>query len=237
MNEYVLMTYYKKYLQQIRKVSESSINHYLQAIRTISKFLAERGKIQESVYEIQDIGQLEVVKTFLYSDVEFAALDEKGHRMYSVGFNHYIKFANGEGFKNIDKEIELLDMKLPVPKKIERVVSTNSRSSIIKLQSIESVGYKCEYDPLHTTFTAKSTGHTYMEGHHALPLMYQDKFNSSLDVYANVVCLCPVCHRLLHYGVETEKETVVNKIYYDRAERLASSGIRISKNDFYDLVI
>lgn len=76
-----------------------------------------------------------------------------------------------------------------------------------------------------------------MEGHHALPMTYQDKFEHSLDVYANVVCLCPICHRLLHYGVKSEKENVVNKIYFERADRLSASGIEISKKDFMKLVV
>ena len=71
-----------------------------------------------------------------------------------------------------------------------------------------------------------------MEAHHALPMKLQDRFDRSLDVYANVVCLCPICHRLLHYGIESEKENALNKIYYDRADRLATSGIRIGKEDF-----
>lgn len=28
-----------------------------------------------------------------------------------------------------------------------------------------------------------------MEGHHALPMKYQDRFNHSLDIYSNVVCV------------------------------------------------
>ena len=70
---------------------------------------------------------------------------------------------------------------------------------------------RCEFDDSHVTFTAKRTGHPYMEGHHAVPMKYQDKFEHSLDVYANVVCLCPIYHRLLHYSVESEKENVVIK--------------------------
>ena len=42
---------------------------------------------------------------------------------------------------------------------------------------------------------------------------------------------------LLHYGVESEKENVLNKIYYDRSVRLAASGIKISKTDFKKLVV
>ena len=71
-----------------------------------------------------------------------------------------------------------------------------------------------------------------MEGHHALPMRYQERFKNSLDVYANVVCLCPTCHRLLHYGIASEKIDVVDKIYYDRADRLAACGIKIGKTEF-----
>jgi len=41
-----------------------------------------------------------------------------------------------------------------------------------------------------------------------------------------------LCHRLLHYGVDSEKQGILDKIYYERAERLAVSGIRIGKADF-----
>lgn len=65
----------------------------------------------------------------------------------------------------------------------------------------------------------------------------QDKFDKSIDVYANVVCLCPICHRLIHYGLETEKKNLLNQIYETRIDRLVSSGIEISKNDFIDLAM
>lgn len=237
MNENVLLSYYIKYLKEIREVSDSTVGHYTQALRRISKFLVDRKMVTESVYEIQDIGELEVIKTFLYQDPEFVDLDERGHRMYSAGLNNYYKFACGEGMANIREKIAILDMEVPVSEKSSRVVTARPRSSIIKIQSIESAGYQCELYPEHQTFTAKSTGHPYMEAHHALPMKYQDKFDKSLDIYANVVCLCPICHRLLHYGVESEKDNALNKIYYERADRLATSGIRIGKDDFMKLVV
>lgn len=54
--------------------------------------------------------------------------------MYGLGFNHYVRFANGEGFANINKEITLLDMQLLVLDKIISQEVTSSRSSIIKMQ-------------------------------------------------------------------------------------------------------
>ena len=237
MNEYVLMTYYKKYLKEIRKVSDSTVKHYQDALKYISQYLVKKGKIKQTVYEVQDIGELEVIKTYLYSEQEFIELDKRGHQMYSAGFNHYYKFASGEGFTNIQRQIEMMDVEVPIPRKNIGKVESWKRSSIIKMQSIESAGYQCEISPKHTTFTSKSTGHQYMEGHHALPMKYQDKFEKSLDVYANIICLCPICHRLLHYGIASEKEKVLDKIYYDRSKRLAVSGIKVSRSEFESLVI
>ena len=76
-----------------------------------------------------------------------------------------------------------------------------------------------------------------MEGHHILPMNQQEKFENSLDVYANIICLCPICHRLMHYGVDNEKTALLDRIYFDRAERLAVSGLQIDKNDFKRLVM
>ena len=237
MNNHVLLTYYIKYLKEIRKVSDSSVGHYTQALRKISNILVERGKIEESIYEIQDIGELEIVRAYLFNDAEFIKLNQTGYQMYSSGLNNYYKFASGEGFSNIQKKIKILDGEMPVAEKLKKEIISRPRSSIIKLQSIESAGYLCEYDNNHLTFTAKSSGHPYMEGHHALPMKYQDKFEYSLDIYANVVCLCPICHRLLHHGIESEKQSIVDKIYFERSERLAVSGIKISKDDFKQLVV
>lgn len=236
MDQYALMTYYAKYLEEIRKVSNATIKHYQQALRYISKFLVEREKIKQSIYEIQSLDELNIIKEYLYMNPDFVEQDTRGHRMYSAGFNNYLKFANGEGFTNIHKKIKTMDTKIPIASKQYIVVDTWKRSSIIKKQSIESAGYKCEINPNHKTFTAKSTGKPYMEGHHALPIKYQDNFNSSLDVYANIICLCPTCHRLLHYGISTEKKNLVDKIYFERAERLAISGLKLSKMEFQRLI-
>ena len=231
-NKYVLMTYYVKYLKEIRNVSNSTVEHYQQALKHISKFLVEKEKLKQSIYEVQNMDELEILKEYVYSDPDFIELDTRGHRMYSAGLNNYIRFANGKGFENLHDRIQILDAEIPAVGK--QIVFTNTwrRSSIIKMQSIESAGYKCEINQNHETFTAKSTGKPYMEGHHALPMRFQDKFTNSLDIYANVICLCPTCHRLLHYGVESEKKNVIDKIYYDRASRLAVSGIKIGKEEF-----
>ena len=237
MNEEVLMNYYAKYLKEIRKVTDSTVKHYQDALSYISNYLLQKRKIQRTIYEIQEIGELEIIKEELYANPDFIALDSRGHRMYSAGLNNYYRFATGEGFANLHDRIRVMDTEVPLADKETSIRKLWKRSLIIKTQAIEAAGYQCEIDSVHSTFTAKSTGHQYMEGHHALPMKYQEMFSNSLDVYANIICLCPICHRLLHYGIETEKENVINKIYYYRSDRLAASGIKISKTDFVKLVI
>lgn len=237
MNQYVLMAYYVKYLKEIRKVSDSTVRHYQQALRYISDFLVKQKKIKQSIYEIQNIDELEIIREYLYTDPAFIDLDTRGHRMYSAGLNNYFRFVNGKGFENIHRQIEIMDIEMPIPDKRDIQADSWKRSSIIKMQTIESAGYECEINSNHKTFTAKSTGHPYMEGHHVVPLKYQNKFNNSLDVYANIICLCPTCHRLLHYGISSEKINVVNKIYYDRADRLKISVLKLSKTEFQNLIV
>lgn len=237
MNEYALLTYYIKYLKEIRKVSDTTVKHYQEALKYISKYLVEKEKISKTVYEIQDIGELEVIKNYLYSDADFMALDKRGHQMYSAGFNNYFKFASGEGFSNIHNQINALDVEVPASERTSISHSAWRRSSIIKVQSIKSAGYLCEIDNSHKTFMAKASGQQYMEGHHAIPMKKQESFKNSLDVYANVVCLCPICHRLLHYGIDEDKTILIEQIYEDRGDRLAKSGIRLSKSEFKAMVI
>lgn len=53
------------------------------------------------------------------------------------------------------------------------------------MQSIEFAGYQCEVNPIHETFIAKSTGRPYMEGHHALPMMHQGKFEKRIPSFCS----------------------------------------------------
>ena len=92
--------------------------------------------------------------------------------------------------------------------------------------------YCCEIDETHQTFIAENTNKPYMEGHHAIPMRFQEQFDHSLDVYANIICLCPLCHRRIHHGLSKDRELMANKIYLSRADRLANSGIELSRDNF-----
>lgn len=235
--EYMLMQYYIKYLKEVRGLKDSSVNHYTQALNTISKILKERSLIEESIYELKDIGELTVIREFIYSDPDFVALDTRGNRMYSAGLNNYYRFASGEDIFGKKDVLTTLDTELPVGEKVTVSHEEWKRLSIIKVQTLESASYMCEINSRHNTFIAKASGKQYMEGHHAIPMKYQDKFSKSIDVYANVICLCPICHRMLHHGEDDLRTNILNQIYETRKNRLAKSGVEISKSDFIKLAI
>lgn len=238
MSDYnVLKEYYVRYLRDIRGAKESTINHYLGALNTISKYLRDNGKIENVIYEIANLGELEIIKEYLFTQPDFLAKDQRGNQMYSAGMNNYIRFAKGEEFSSIREHIEQLDIEVPVASQTRVNSSRWLRNEIVKKQAMEYADYQCEVDSRHETFVSAATMKPYMEGHHAIPLQHQPVFSVSLDVYANIVCLCPVCHRMLHYGIKNDKMVVLNSLYNERADRLAKSGIRLSKDEFVENAI
>ena len=130
-------------------------------------------------------------------------------------------------------------MDIPVPVKAvtgKRMISWN-RSGIIRNQALEMAEYRCEIEITHESFIAERNHKLYMEGHHVIPMKKQMNFKNSLDVYANIVCLCPTCHRKIHYGVKDDRIKMGEKIYLDRSDRLANSGIRLSKREFLSIIL
>ena len=79
----------------------------------------------------------------------------------------------------------------------------------------------------------KEDGSQYFEGHHLIPMCLQASFKVSLDVPGNVVCLCPQCHRFLHFGREQYRKRCLADIYNRRASILAKAGIANSKIQFF----
>ncbi len=155
--------------------------------------------------------------------------------MYSAGLNNYLRFASGDGFREIHCGIELMDTPIPLEEAIRDERTVWRRSEIIRIQAIELASYSCEINHSHQSFVSESTNKPYMEGHHAIPMNAQDHFNVSLDVYANIVCLCPICHRRIHYGIRDERVGMIQQIYDKRFARLARSGLAMSKDEFVDI--
>lgn len=229
-----LKEYYSHYLQVVRWLTLSSAKHYLDALNNISRRLVSKQLVQTDIYEITDLDSLESVREILYADPEFVELNERGKRMYSADLNNYIRFASGEDYKDLFGKMEEMDipLKLKVPSVVPQTVW--NRSNILRIQTLISADYKCEIDNCHETFIAEKTRKPYMESHHAIPMRQQPHFDNSLDIYANLVCLCPICHRRIHYGIKLDRQDMIRTIYQKRSNRLANSGIILSQAEFIE---
>lgn len=211
-----LKTYYEKYLKETKELSERTVDHYCDALNKISKLLINDNQIESSIYDIESVDELKKLIDHISKNQEYIGLNKRGNNMYSAGLNHFYKFVSGEKFRGLSSKIDILD--IPVKNNKKRVVINElvDRSNIIRNQIIEASGHQCEYDNSHITFIQEKNKQQYVEAHHIIPLKYQDKFENSLDVYANVISLCPNCHRRIHYGLNSDVKNMLHKIYSER---------------------
>jgi predicted HNH restriction endonuclease len=100
------------------------------------------------------------------------------------------------------------------------------RDRKIAANALSRAKHKCEVDTKHPSFIRKNTTLHYTEPHHLIPTAYQDSFENSLDVEANIVALCSNCHNQIHYGDGSEE--LLKELYKKRKEELEQAGIPIS---------
>ncbi|WP_186193206.1 MrcB family domain-containing protein [Burkholderia gladioli] len=94
--------------------------------------------------------------------------------------------------------------------------------------AFRAAGFKCEVDTSHVTFTSRSTSNQYVEAHHLIPMKHQKDSSYNLDVKANIIALCPTCHRLLHHGHAKDKKQILLSLFTKRRDALVSKGIDVT---------
>lgn len=99
----------------------------------------------------------------------------------------------------------------------------------------EKSNHQCEFDPTHQTFLSKRTKKNFVEAHHLIPLEFQYQFQNSLDVPANIVALCPNCHRAIHGAVLDYRSEMIECLYEQRREELRKCGLDIELADLLEL--
>lgn len=139
--------------------------------------------------------------------------------------------------KDIDR-LEVENVVLPDPVIATRTVGERNvyvRNPANALFSIDRAGYSCEVDRGHTTFISEKNGRPFMEAHHLVPMMYQGLYESPLDVPENIVCLCPNCHRAIHYSVKSHRGYLLNQLHDKRGEILGTSREKL--HGLYNITI
>ncbi|WP_409269156.1 MrcB family domain-containing protein [Massilia sp. BHUDP2] len=106
------------------------------------------------------------------------------------------------------------------------------RSPVVAAAAIQAAQFSCEIDATHWTFLSRARKQRYVEAHHLIPISQQSRFQASLDVVANIVSLCATCHRLLHYGADNERKSILMELFKQRRVRLQEHDLQIASNDF-----
>lgn len=114
-------------------------------------------------------------------------------------------------------------------------VNRPKRDPKISRQALKMANYLCEIDSSHITFLTAASSTNYVESHHLIPLSLQDEFEYSIDVPANIVSLCPNCHRKLHYGKYEDTKELVKKLFNERIERLKKCKINIKQDKLLEI--
>ena len=234
---------FRRYVSEVLGLRSSG--HYLTSVRTAAKYLREKGLIEGELFEVESLSKLRELRDILYGDTSFMDQNSIGNNMYSVGLNHFVDFLGlevGGGAAAAPKVLtndDLMKLDAPIDKPVRapKVVYGWNRDRVIVEQVIKADRRQCEIDANHKTFIMRRNDEPYLEGHHLIRMEHQDRFEKSLDVYANIIGLCPNCHRQLHLGKYAEVRAVISSIYDHRAERLAKSGLELSKDEFLSLAM
>ena len=220
---------------------KSTINSYASAIVTISRELTERSMSNIDIYKILDSADIDKIKEIYLQIDDLREKDKRCNRRYTSSLIWYKNYLDGDiNLNNLVRDI--LDESSIVYEKKPRgefIINEGTkqwkRDRSVVDRSIEFSNNKCEYDDKHEYFISNKSRKNYVEGHHLISMKYQDNFEYSLDVEANVVSLCVVCHKILHYGMKKDKIEIISKLYELRKKSLALSGLEISLEELIDL--
>jgi len=108
------------------------------------------------------------------------------------------------------------------------------RDASLAATSIKTAKHQCQFDEKHESFISGSSGKPFVEVHHLIPISRSEDFENSLDVSANLVVLCPNCHRAIHYGDTDIKIKLINKFFNERVSSLNDSGINIKIEELFN---
>ena len=98
--------------------------------------------------------------------------------------------------------------------------------------ALENANFTCEADCDNKTFISAASNKPYMEAHHLIPMpcssLYYDRYHVQLDRPENIVSLCPLCHRAIHFGSEEIKTKILRLLFNKRKDKLRSLNIDIT---------
>ena len=116
--------------------------------------------------------------------------------------------------------------------KIKKCKSSSLKKETAKRRS----GYLCELGDRNKCqyFTSKASNKNFLEAHHLVQMEFSNDFENSIDVIANLIALCPNCHRRLHHAKDEDRVRDIEYLFSKRKEQLVSKGINIKLKELKD---
>ncbi|WP_255233577.1 HNH endonuclease [Bacillus altitudinis] len=242
---------FASWLETYANLKPYSIGRYSNAIDTISSELGGYGLQRINLFNLTDTAFIDTI----LNNSKFKKKNDKGNRMYSTALKHFKKFIEysydselqAELFKEEQKFEKYLtenpaDARRAIiedkPKDKPKHSSVNnqkvwSRNPKIASEAVADANYLCEFDNQHNHFISKFNGKNYVEAHHLIPMQYQEQFDCSLDIHANIVSICLVCHKKIHFGLFEDKKEILTELFNRRRERLIKGGINITLDELF----
>ncbi|MCK5589228.1 MAG: HNH endonuclease [Candidatus Pacebacteria bacterium] len=111
---------------------------------------------------------------------------------------------------------------------------------IFKKRSFERHGYKCACnDDEHLYFIADATQKPYVEGHHMIPMEFQEQYwtdkKRNLDCAINLIPLCPHCHSKIHKAVKGERIQIITNVFTKYQKQLETIDNDLTLEKFAEL--
>ncbi|MBT2734120.1 MrcB family domain-containing protein [Bacillus sp. ISL-7] len=160
---------------------------------------------------------------------QFLEIEEKEEQYQDSVFA--VQLEENNLFENEEEEDEDYPEERPDPIVDKGGKKRWPRDAKVAAKALKLSNYLCACEEKHETFISKATGNQFMEAHHLVPMKLQIQFDFHLDKVSNILSLCPVCHRLLHHGPDEVKKTILEKLFYERMDKLKKIGILINFND------
>jgi 5-methylcytosine-specific restriction protein A len=239
---------FQDFLDVKEKLSLKSINIYTSVIKKSTGKLSDLIGKEENLFKYADSKEFKGFLGQIKENSDYREIDKHSSGNINAALGKYEKFLellkNRESLDEDDfTELECLQNENPASAKTsteygcipDEVISTPSGKAIKKNISIAKKviadsNYKCLYDETHPTFLT-SKGKPYMEGHHLIPCTVINseffKERSKLDREENIVSICPTCHRAIHFGDDTTKRKLIEKLYSKQKVKLESVGLEI----------
>lgn len=254
--------YFQQYADELSKKSSNDKNKLSGKGRSYAAYLMRLIILYQENFntEIENILTFKTLKEIekVVTSEKFKKYNQEENRFPNATFNCYISCVahlNSEKENVADRQLNdnleiitdkdndnyhvIKSAQKRKDKEINGNIFTYPRSKYENFEAKKRSHWECDLNNNHFTFINKSDGNPYMEGHHLIPMSVQDYYEHTLDFADNIVCLCPNCHRKIHYAEDEQKKELLEVLFNKQKNKYSNFKININFKDlltFYEIL-